>query len=452
MSMADKTTARQPGLEAETAVIGALLIDPDIVKDVIFTVREQDFGIEINRQIFRAARDLYLRAKPVTPVTIRNKVGKESSSYLAQLLNVTVTSASWREYAAIMAEQASMRRMQKIAMQVAAAGTAQECRELAAKLQQEQNGGRQIAAYSMEDMLQDFAARQTDKTPLRYVRYGLAEVDAGTYTQPGDVVIIGGYPSDGKTALALQMAMTMARKWRVGFFSLETDHRKVTDRVIAALNDISFTAIKRRELTDKDWERFAARSAENAGLKFTLVEAAGWSVSDIIGAAEAYDFDVVYIDYVQLIRPSSTRIMRSEQIAEISRELHAFAQSRKKLVIELAQLTREDRPVAPKKGKPQQNEPRMSDLKESGQLEQDADMIFMIYRPVVGGDYDPAKTRFLRIVKNKEGLLLRMLLWFDGDKQSFAPMTLETAREHDADQKIIERNARNERMSGAKRR
>lgn len=452
MSMADKTTARQPGLEAETAVIGALLIDPDIVKDVIFTVREQDFGIEINRQIFRAARDLYLRAKPVTPVTIRNKVGKESSSYLAQLLNVTVTSASWREYAAIMAEQASMRRMQKIAMQVAAAGTAQECRELAAKLQQEQNGGRQIAAYSMEDMLQDFAARQTDKTPLRYVRYGLAEVDAGTYTQPGDVVIIGGYPSDGKTALALQMAMTMARKWRVGFFSLETDHRKVTDRVIAALNDISFTAIKRRELTDKDWERFAARSAENAGLKFTLVEAAGWSVSDIIGAAEAYDFDVVYIDYVQLIRPSSTRIMRSEQVAEISRELHAFAQSRKKLVIELAQLTREDRPVAPKKGKPQQNEPRMSDLKESGQLEQDADMIFMIYRPVVGGDYDPAKTRFLRIVKNKEGLLLRMLLWFDGDKQSFAPMTLETAREHDADQKIIERNARNERMSGAKRR
>ena len=74
----------------------------------------------------------------------------------------------------------------------------------------------------------------------------------------------------------------------------------------------------------------------------------------------------------------------------------------------------------------------------------------MLFRS--GGDYDPAKTRFLRIVKNKEGLLLRMLLWFDGDKQSFAPMTLETAREHDADQKIIERNARNERMSGAKRR
>lgn len=451
MSMANAAKP-QPGLEAETAVIGALLIAPEIVKDVLFTIREQDFGIEINRKIFRAARDLYLRAKPVTPVTIRDKVGQDSSDYLAQLYQITTTSANWREYAAIMAEDACKRRMRSIGMQLAAIDTAQEGRELSAKLQQEQSGGRQIMAYTMEDMIKDFAARQTDKTPQEYVRYGLAEVDEGTYTQQGDVVVIGGYPSAGKTALALQMAMWMARKWRVGFFSLETDHRKVTDRAIAMLNDISFTAIKRRELTDKDWERFAAKSAENAGLKFTLIEAAGWSVSDITSAAEAYDFDVIFIDYVQLIRPSTTNPMRSEQVAEISRELHAFAQSRKKLVVELAQLIREERIVTPKKGKPQQNEPRMSDLKESGQLEQDADMIFMIYRPVEGGDYDPAKSRFLSIVKNKEGLRLRTLLWFDGDKQTFTPMTMESAREREEDQKIIERNARNERMSGGKRR
>ena len=177
------TTKVQPGLEAETAVIGALIYAPEIVKaqewrnersgtivvkDVLFAVREQDFGIEINRKIFRAARDLYLRAKPVTAVTIRDKVGQESSDYLAQLYQLTMTSANWREYAAIMAEQASMRRMQEIAMQVAAAGTAQECRELAAKLQQEQSGGRQITAYTMEDMIRDFAARQTAKDPVRY--------------------------------------------------------------------------------------------------------------------------------------------------------------------------------------------------------------------------------------------------------------------------------------------
>ena len=110
--MAQETKAR-PGLEAETAVIGAMVAAPEIVKDVLFAVREQDFRIELNRQIFRAARDLYLRAKPVTAVTIRDKVGKESSEYLAQLLEITTTSANWREYAAIMAEQASMRRMQR---------------------------------------------------------------------------------------------------------------------------------------------------------------------------------------------------------------------------------------------------------------------------------------------------------------------------------------------------
>ena len=216
----------------------------------------------------------------------------------------------------------------------------------------------------MAQMTEDFCQAQDPDAPAPvYIDYGLDFLKGRTYTKPGDVVIIGGYPSDGKTALALQMALGMAREWRVGFFSLETDRRKVTDRVVAALNDISFTAIKRRELTDKDWERFAAKSAAASALKFRLIEAAGWGVSDITSAAEAYDFDVVVIDYVQLIRPSSTRIMRSEQVAEISRELHAFAQSRKKLVIELAQLTREDRVAAPKKGKPQQNEPRMSDLK-----------------------------------------------------------------------------------------
>ena len=95
------TTKVQPGLEAETAVIGALLISPEIVKDVLFTVREQDFGIEINRKIFRAARDLYLRAKPVTPVTIRDRVGKESSEYLAQLLYLRRKLRSLRDNGAV---------------------------------------------------------------------------------------------------------------------------------------------------------------------------------------------------------------------------------------------------------------------------------------------------------------------------------------------------------------
>ena len=178
------TTKVQPGLEAETAVIGALIYAPEIVKDVLFAVREQDFGIEINRKIFRAARDLYLRAKPVTAVTIRDKVGQESSDYLAQLYQLTMTSANWREYAAIMAEQASMRRMQEIAMQVAAAGTAQECRELAAKLQQEQSGGRHSRAIRSAIWRASAVLPSLGYPPMMTTSPGCVYVPASTSARP----------------------------------------------------------------------------------------------------------------------------------------------------------------------------------------------------------------------------------------------------------------------------
>ena len=460
-----KAQAPQPGLEAETAVIGALLIDPRILKDVIFTVREQDFGVELNRKIFRAARELYLRAKPVTPVTIRDKVGKESSEYLAQLLEITTTSANWREYAAIMAGQASMRRMQDIGMQLAAATTPEECSALAAKLQQEQSGGRQLKAYDMTDLQTSFHARQTDKNPPRYVKTGIAGVDDLSYIQRGDVIVIGGRPSDGKTLLALQMAAHMAREWSVGFFSCETDWEKISDRMVSALADISFGAIKQHELQEADWTRFAEWGVEAERLKFKLIEASGMSAGDVIAISRACKFDVIFVDYVQLLRPENQRAMRSEQVAEISRALHTFAQQPDKtLVVELAQLSRPERPQIPARKKRDAQsgktvaeksfyrEASMFDLKESGQLEQDADMILILSRPDPEDGYDPKKQRRLRIEKNKEGRTGYTMLYLDGDKQTFIPMADETAKDRDYERKIMERNARNDRMSGAKRR
>lgn len=443
-------------LDAENAVIGALLIDESILKDMLFAVREADFGLKINREIFHAAKDLYFRGKSITAFTIRDRLGKEAEAYMVQLLEITTTSANWREYAAIMSEQAAMRRMQLIALEIAGAGSAAECRELAAKLRQEQNGEQRAEVYSMADIMTRFQARQMAEEAVKYIQTGIAGVDDLTFLRPGKVVVIGGRPSDGKTLLALQMARCMAEEWRVGFFSLETDEEDLGDRIIAELADIDLAAIKRRELTEEDWTRLAGKSQDAEALKLSIINASGFNAEDIMSYTEALGLDVIFVDYIQLTRPSSTRLMRSEQIAEISRALHIFAQQSKTLVVELAQLSRPERPQGTKKGQSQEDqyyrEASMFDLKESGQLEQDADVILLLSRPNKADGYDPKKQRRLRIEKNKNGRTGSMMLYLDGAHQSFIPISDETARDVEFEKKIMEQNARRERMIGAKRR
>lgn len=448
-----KPTTKQPGISAESAVIGALLTDESLVRDMLLTVREKDFGNEMNGKIFRAAKDLYFRGKPVTPITLRDRVGKEAESYMVQLLEITITTANWREHARIMHEDAVLRRSKEIALEIIDSQNAENCRALSAKLQQEQAGDAPTEVYEMAELLAEFSARQTAKEPVRYIETGNAWVDGGTFIQRGDVMVIGGRPSDGKTLLALQFGLHMAREWKVGFFSLETSRQKLADRIAAAMAEIDFGAIKRRELSESEWERFAIETANAERLKFSVVEASGFGVDEIMRWAEALELDVLIIDYIQLIRPANPRAMRSEQIAEISRALHSFAQRTKTLIIELAQLSRPERSKGNKNAnEPYYGEASMFDLKESGQIEQDADLVLLLSRPNEKEGYGPKKQRKLRVEKNKEGRTGSSFLYLDGAHQCFIPITAETAKDRDFERKIMEQRARRERMSGAKRR
>ena len=137
------------------------------------------------------------------------------------------------------------------------------------------------------------------------------------------------------------------------------------------------------------------------------------TVAQIESISRSYGFDIIFIDYVQLIRPEGdSRSNEAQKMAGVSRALHIFAQTSNTLVVELAQLSR------PEKGK--WREPDMHDLKESGQFEQDADSILLLYKPKPGGDYEPDKTRILKIAKQKEGRLGKWPMFFDGAHQSFA--------------------------------
>lgn len=411
-------------LDAERAVIGSLLIDPATVRDMMSTVNPKDFLNPANRLIFQAARKLFQAGSPVDAVTIRDRIGPDYSQYMVELMEITPTSASWREYAAMMHAQATLARVKDLADRLSGAVTLEDCRPLCADLGQMLSDGRKTDAWTMREMLDDFFAAQDPDAPApEYVTFGMAAVDEGSFAELGDVVMIGGYPSDGKTALALMMAYHMAAKYKVGFFSLETGKRKVRDRMISHVAQISARDIKLRKLSEEDWSALAAKSADMAKRDLTVLQASGMTATDIQATSQAYGFQVVFIDYVQLVVPESDRrANRQEQMAGVSMALHTFAQSTGTMVVELAQLNRQERGGW--------REPDMHDLKESGQFEQDADMIFLLFRPnPKDDDLDQEKNRILKVAKNKEYKRGRWPLYFDGEKQTFSIMTDPSGKE-----------------------
>lgn len=409
-------------LNAEQAVIGSILIDESIVGAVLGKVDARDFLAKKNRIIYQAARDLFRTGSPVDPITIRGKVGEEFTQYMLELMDVTPTAANWEVYADVMHEQATLFRIKELADKLAEATTLEACRPLTAKLGELLATGSKVEAWTMKDALAYFTQSQSqDAADKQYISYGIKEVDEGSFTEPGDFIIIGGYPSDGKTALSLSLASHMGKTHKVGYFSFETKPAKLTDRIISQSMQIGFDAIKRKKLEESDWCAVAERSTDFINRDLTFIAASGMTVSQIEAVSRAYGFDVIYLDYMQLVTPEvNSRFGRHEQIAEISRALHVFAQTSGTLVIGLSQLSRADKSAW--------REPDMHDLRESGQFEQDADGIMLLYRPDPNGDYDQQTTRILKIAKNKEGRIGKWPLYFDGNHQTFSVMIGEDSK------------------------
>lgn len=423
MERVEQTPSR--GLDAERAVIGSLLIDPEITSQILAAVDERDFSSTPNRLIFQAAREIFRAGGHADAVTINAKLGYASGSpqqqYLIDLMDVTPTSASWREYAQLMHEQAALGRIRALSAQINGAATLDDVRPLLSELQGQMTSRRGVRVVPMLDLLREFSERHASGAAADYVGFGLDVLDHNSFVRRGDVVVLGGYPSDGKTALALMMAYHMAKTLKVGFFSLETSADKIGDRIVTQGMRIDFDAIKRSRLTDRDWGTFAVCSDDASRRKLDVIQASGMTAGDIMAETLTYGYDVIFVDYVQLIVPEGNpRDLRSEQMATVSRALHTFAQSRGVLVVELAQLSRPERGAW--------RAPDMHDLKETGQFEQDADLIVMIYRPDPSSKYSQERCRVIQIAKSKEGRRGHGIFAFDGRHQTFAPYTRDDER------------------------
>lgn len=406
---ADKLRELTP--TAEEAVIGSMLIDSDCIGDVLMHIRETDFHTPRLRSLYLAIRDLYMSRLPVDPVTVLDRAGAELAETVRTCMDLTPTAANVLHYCEAAREQTMLERLHGIADELGQTRTVDAARDVLARAEAVMSDKPGMRSYTIAEMMVDLFRRLREPKPP-YVKWGLGMLDSALHTGPGSYVLIGARPSTGKTALALQLALNVARDRRVGFFSLETPMPIAGDRLGAAnLSHLTLPDIKNRRVSGSavDALMFEASQADFSRRQFEFIPTPSASVAEIRAAALARRLDVVFIDYVQLIRPSG-RGDRTELMQGVSMELRAMAQLTGIVVVALAQLRRPDSQAKNKA-------PTMADLKESGQFEQDADTILLMYHM----DADNRRgDRIIKVEKNKEGYAgLAARFAFDGEKQVF---------------------------------
>lgn len=408
-------------LDAQVSVLGSVLIDDSVVGKVIHRTREEDFTGSY-RTVYKAIKSVFLTGKPVDLTTISARLGPDYDKLLLQLMELTPTAANVDVYIDLALEEAQVERGNAELAAVQAFRTVDDIRALQSKLNRIICDRPSVRIVSMAQGLQDFYVRQQSKP--EFMTWGIDKLDNTLMAERGgDFLVIGGYPSAGKTALSVQFAWAQAKTLKVGYFSLETKPDKLIDRTVSMVSGIDFGRIKRRQLGQDDWIVCKKNAGEITDRNLHVIQASGLSVADIQALSLSEQYDIIYIDYLQLIRPEDSRRSEYEQVTQISKDLHTMAQTTGITVVALSQLSR------PKNDRNQEKSPGLHSLRQSGQIEQDADGVMLLYKEQPN---DPVSRRCLKIAKNKEGEAGGILMLdFDGKKQRFtvAENTANAARE-----------------------
>ena len=392
-------------LDAQYSVLGAVLISPETAPKVVHETTEQDYtGTCLT--VYKAIRSLFQSGAAVDPVSVAARLGPDYRNFLAQLMEITPTAANIDHYIAICREQARMTSIRELAQKMTDADNSDQIRNLLGQANGLVVERPALKITTMADALRSFMERHTQQ--VEYLTWPVSQLDDRLYVELGDLVIIGGYPSAGKSAWALQCAWHWARKYKVGFFSLETSSEKLFDRQMSAIAQLSMDNIKRNTIDDDGWQRVCDMTTSILDHQLELVPAAGMTPADVRAVTMMRGYQIIFVDYLQLLQGHGEN--RTSQVTAISIALHTLAQSLGVTVVALSQLARQ--------GKDQKNmAPDMSALRESGQIEQDADVIMMLS---LLDKEKPAGPRELRIRKNKEGTCPNILLDFDGKHQTFS--------------------------------
>ena len=404
--------------DAEQDVLGALIAYPaESAAEIFDAVQPEDFINADMRHIFEAARALYEENLPLDRLSVAARAGEAYRDCIRELELLTVTSTMYPTAVRTLRECSCREKTITLAQELlndAQLGADPEAlRGKAEQLLDVLDVDQRKRAFSMSDLLTAFYGRLGVKRT--YLDWGYDHLNRRLCTGARDYVILAARPSVGKTAFALNLAMHFAKKRRVDFFSLETDEENITDRFMAAESDVSFAHIKQGETTEPEMLALLRQKDKLKDRQFQMINAAGFTVDQIRRRARRDRAQVVIIDYIGLIRGCNPRQSEYDRITETSMALQRMAKDNKITVIALSQLSRGGEDA----------EPELSDLRSSGQLEQDADAVLFLYRPLPSDlnteeerrDWDCL--RVLKIGKNKDGVLGKVRFWFNGDRMRF---------------------------------
>ena len=394
-------------MNTQKVLLGALLAQPDLAPYSLPDLDVEHFAPDV-QPVFAAVSGFWNSTGMLDAVQICARYPDRKAAIMSCFDEwtaecVRATRSNVEKWTQIILEEAALTKFQSLALQVGSSLTTfADLPDLYSKMGEALTLDREEQDFKPIGELVDTYIRKLDEKP-RYLPSGISVLDKNLHLSPGNLFIIGGRPSAGKTALSLQIACEQARRGlRVCYFSLETDPDTLTARIIANRLAVPLADVKAKTVPQSDLDSLA----DLHKLPLFIRSASGKGVGWIKAQAQRMKAQVIFIDYLQLLTTSKAKD-RYQQITSISIALHELAQTTGILVIALAQLNRNAAHTSPS----------TADLKESGQLEQDADAILLL---------SADKEEYQAILaKNKEGRVGEIPLTFDKPRQRFLAVTSE---------------------------
>ena len=430
-------------LEAEQAVLGGLMLENSTWDQVADILNEDDFHLFDHRIVFRAIADLAYQNQPFDVVTLADKIkqsessssinSKNITSYIATLAKETPTAANIGAYAEIVREKSVLRQLASTGTDIAGSAyqtqgmNSKELLDIAEKKIFEigDHGARKIGGFQgMKELLKTTVERIDELfergDAITGTATGFDQFDENTSgLQKGDLIIVAGRPSMGKTSLAMNMAeyAVIQKQECVAIFSMEMPSHQLTMRMLSSIGRINQQHIRTGKLTDEDWPRLTSAVSMLSESKLFIDDSPALSPTEIRARARRlkreHGLSLIIIDYLQLMQITGSNENRTNDVSEISRSLKALAKELDVPVIALSQLNRSLESRTDKR-------PVMSDLRESGAIEQDADLIVFIYRDEVYNEETPDKgTAEIIVAKQRNGPIFKTRLTFLGQFTRF---------------------------------